>query len=140
MALLVYQVYDAGSGVLPLPKASVRSAEQLYESLDAATSGWLHSCRALLDSLSAWPDLLVTHVVVGGSQLVPLLAKLLLARLDSCVGLTQVRWTAILLCYFLLLFCDMSDKRSKQRLLVRSTVFASFRCALCLPPRAVRLT
>lgn len=95
MALLAYQVYDAGSGVLPLPKASVRSAEQLYESLDAATSGWLRSCRALLDSLSAWPDLLVTHVVVGGSQLMPLLAKLLLARLDSCVGLTQVRWTAI---------------------------------------------
>lgn len=84
-------MYDAGSGVLPLPKASVRSAEQLYEGLDAATSGWLRSCRALLDSTSAWPDLLVTHVVVGGSQLVPLLAKLLLARLDSCFGLTQVR-------------------------------------------------
>jgi hypothetical protein len=84
------QVYDAGSGVLPLPKSSLRAAEQLFEVLDAGCSGWLRACRALLEGLSGWQDLLVTHVVVGRSQLVPLLAKLLLTRLDSHFGLTQV--------------------------------------------------
>jgi hypothetical protein len=84
------QVYDAGSGVLPLSPAAQRSAARLFESLDAATAGWLRSARALLESLSGWQDLLVSHVVVGRSQLVPLLAKLLLVHLDGCVGLTQV--------------------------------------------------
>jgi hypothetical protein len=84
------QVYDAGSGVLPLPKSSLRAAEQLYEVLDATSSGWLRACRTLLEGLSGWQDLLVTHVVVGRSQLVPLLAKLLLTRLDTHFGLTQV--------------------------------------------------
>jgi hypothetical protein len=87
--LLLSQVYDAGSGVLPLPKQSLRAVDQLYERVDAATSGWLRSCRALLDSLSGWQDLMVTHVVVSSSQLVPLLAKLLLARLDAAVPLTH---------------------------------------------------
>jgi len=84
------QSYDVGSGVLPLPKQAVRRADQLYEQLDAACSGWLRAARALLEELSGWQDLLVTHVVVGHSQLVPLLAKLLLTRLDGCFGLTQV--------------------------------------------------
>lgn len=89
-AVSAVQVYDAGSGVLPLPKPSVRAADKLYEVLDAASSGWLRASAALLDTLSGWQDLLVTHVVVGSSQLVPLLAKLLLTRLDSHFGLTQV--------------------------------------------------
>lgn len=84
------QVYDAGSGVLPLSPAAQRSAARLFESLDAGTTGWLRAARTLLESLSGWQDLLVTHVVVGHSQLVPLLAKLLLVRLDGSVGLTQV--------------------------------------------------
>lgn len=85
-----FQAYDVGSGVLPLPKQAVRRADQLYEQLDAACNGWLRAARALLEELSGWQDLLVTHVVVGHSQLVPLLAKLLLTRLDGCFGLTQV--------------------------------------------------
>jgi hypothetical protein len=81
-------VYDAGSGVLP--KALAREADQLFEALDAACGGALRAAERLLARLSASPDALVTHVVVGGSQLVPLLAKLLLLRLDGGVGLTQV--------------------------------------------------
>lgn len=84
------QVYDAGSGVLPLSPAAQRSAARLFESLDAGAAGWLRAARTLLETLSDWQDLLVTHVVVGHSQLVPLLAKLLLVRLDGSVGLTQV--------------------------------------------------
>jgi hypothetical protein len=76
--------------VLPPPKALGRESDQLYEALDAACSGWLRAAHRLLDALSNSPELLVTHVVVGNSQLVPLLAKLLLSRLDACVGVTQV--------------------------------------------------
>lgn len=87
---MLLQVYDAGSGALPLAQPASRAADRLYEQLDAACSGWLRSAHSLLDTLSGWKDLLVTHVVVGNSQLVPLLAKLLLTRLDGSFPLTQV--------------------------------------------------
>jgi hypothetical protein len=83
-------VYDAGSGVLPLSKADARAAEQLWEELDAACSGWLRAARSLLQQLSSSDELLVTHVLVGNSQLVPLLGKLMLFKLDSAFDVCDV--------------------------------------------------
>lgn len=83
-------MYDAGSGVLPLPKAQARGAEQLWQELDAACGGWLTAGRALLAALSSSRELLVTHVVVGSSQLVPLLVKLMLFKLDGAFDVADV--------------------------------------------------
>jgi hypothetical protein len=83
-------VYDVGSGVLPLPKAEARAAQQLWEELDAACGGWLRSARALLQQLSSSEELLVTHVLVGNSQLVPLLGKLMLFKLDGAFDVCDV--------------------------------------------------
>jgi hypothetical protein len=84
------QIYDNGSGVLPLPKPELLSTELLYEELDAVTGGWLRAAQQLLHDLSNSSDLLVTHVMVGNSQLVPLLAKLLLFKLDGFFSLDAV--------------------------------------------------
>lgn len=88
----VCQVYDAGSGLLALPKSEQAELDALYEELDAASSGWCRAAARLLGELQAGGGggLVVTHVVVGGSQLVPLLAKLLLFRLDGFFGLQEV--------------------------------------------------
>lgn len=83
-------MYDAGSGVLPLSKSDVMAAELLWEDLDAACSGWLTAARRLLAELSSCPGLMVSHVMVGNSQLVPLLSKLMLFKLDTCFALTDV--------------------------------------------------
>jgi hypothetical protein len=83
-------VYDAGSGVLPLSKADARAAEQLWEELDAACGGWLRAARGLLQALSSSDQLLVTHVLVGNSQLVPLLGKLMLFKLDAAFDVADV--------------------------------------------------
>jgi hypothetical protein len=60
--------------------------EKLWEQLDAACDGWLRATRELLRKLSDAPGLLVSHVCVGNGQLAPLLAKLLLFRLDGAFG------------------------------------------------------
>lgn len=90
LSCLPRQVYDAGSGVLPLSKSDVAAADLLWEELDAATGGWLTAARTLLTDLTNSSALLVTHVLVGNSQLVPLLGKLMMFKLDTLFDINQV--------------------------------------------------